>query len=685
MEKCIFSSFTKLNIYIIDIKSSKLYKFYKHFDDFIKKLHINDKKCKVTNDYNNSNVHSTIESIKSCWDEIWKEFKGYDLNSTLYTNFLLYWFYSKMIENKLDVFSIDWIYRKLQLSFSSNNNIPDYREFDNKRAFNINVLRNKKYLYDFVESSENIKKAFVDGTSENKRKYCNYIKEIFKLYKQLKEANRLKLSTPYSGELEAFESKINKEFLEYLEEKCPDNCLKFVFDTNYITLCQPTNYDPNHGVVHTPGLFSNINFLNVSGINNKIQKINILPFLLISFIYFIVDNLHSKIIHISFLFKYECNICILFFFQDSKINDLPSFKIYNKLDEKTDNLSNTDIECDNIKEFKNGYSLFTDLCKKVANNLKNLNEIISAEDENNRCLYFTYWIYDKLWDTIKDNRKYISEIPAITKLLDLGLELNNKNSKEPSCYYEINLNLDLWKEKKYLHGYFKNFDSIKIISNPDNDHYQSYCDYLNYIGQLYAKHIGACCTYYHKDDPVKEGTVDDPPIKDDYCPDFFKCDKQYNPYDLLSKFNCNVESSSKDKEKVFELATFDRYSKLLTKMLEKSPKISTAHNVNQSRQLLPVRNVDETNELKNLFDIVKGDFFYSATVPLFMLMGAFYLFFVLYKITPIGIWLRRRNSKKGKEVYRKFQEYEIDLPENDLDIRRSNAGRRRLQIAYQRT
>ncbi|CAG9475192.1 unnamed protein product [Plasmodium vivax] len=684
MEKCIFSSFTKLNIYIIDIKSSDLYKFYKHFDDFIKKLHINDEKCNVINSYNNSNVHSTIKRIKSCWDEIWKEFKKYNLNGTLCNNFLLYWFYSKMIESKLDVFSIHWIYRKLQLSFPGNNYILDYQKLDNKKAFHINVLRNKKYLYDFVEYSENIKKVFVDRTSENNLKYCNYIKEIFKLYKQLKEVNRLKLSTPYAGELEAFESKINKEFLKSLEKNCLDNCLNYVFDTNYITLCPPTNYDPNHGLVHTPGLFTNINFLNVSGINNKIQKINILSFLLISFIYFIVDNLHSKIIYISFLFKYECNIGIMFYFQDSKIKDLPSFNIYNKLDENANNISNTDLKCDEIIEFKKGYPFFTDLCKKVANNLKNLTEIISEDDENNPCLYFTYWIYDKLWDKIKNNREYISEIPAITKLLHLGHKLNNTNSNV-GCYYEINLNLDLWKEKKYLHGYFKNFNHINNMSNPYNDHYKSYCGYLNYIGQLYEKHIGACCTYFHKDDTVKEGTVEDPPIKDDYCPDFFKCDKKYNPYDLLSKFHCNVESSSKEKEKVFELATFDRYSKLLTKMLEKSSKISTAHNVHQSRQLLPVRNVEKTNELKNLFDIVKGDFFYSATVPLFMLMGAFYLFFVLYKFTPIGIWLRRRNSKKGKEVYRKFQEYEIDLPENDLDIRRSNAGRRRLQIAYQRT
>lgn len=614
------------------LESSDLYKFYKHFDDFIKKLHIKDTECNITNGYNDSNAHSTIERIKSCWDKILEEFKNYNLKSTLCTNFLLYWFYSKIIENKLDVFSIDWIYRKLQLSFPSNNYTQDYLEFVKKKAFHINILRNKKYLYDFVECSENIKNVLGERTSEHNLKYCNYIKEIFKLYKQLKEANRLKLSTTYADELQAFESKINEEFLDSLEKNCLDNCLKYVFDTNYITLCPPKNYDPNHGVVHTPDLFTNINFL-----------------------------------------------------ADNRIKVLPSFKIYNELDENTDNTSNTDIKCDEIIEFKNGYPFFTDFCKKLAKIWKKINETIPKDDENNRCLYFTYWIYDELWDTIKNNPKYISGIPAITKLLHLGLELNNKNSKEPSCYYEINLNLDLWKEKKYLHGYFKNFDSIKIISNPDNDHYQSYCDYLNYIGQLYAKHIGACCTYYHKDDPVKEGTVDDPPIKDDYCPDFFKCDKQYNPYDLLSKFNCNVESSSKDKEKVFELATFDRYSKLLTKMLEKSPKISTAHNVNQSRQLLPVRNVDETNELKNLFDIVKGDFFYSATVPLFMLMGAFYLFFILYKFTPIGIWLRRRNSKKGKEVYRNFQEYEIDLPENDLDIRRTNPGRRRIQIAYQRT
>ncbi|KMZ92838.1 variable surface protein Vir24 [Plasmodium vivax Mauritania I] len=631
-----YVTYVKLYIYYKDgndelLESSKLYKFYKHFDDFIKKLHINDEKCNVINSYNNSNVHSTIKRIKSCWDEIWKEFKKYNLNGTLCNNFLLYWFYSKMIESKLDVFSIHWIYRKLQLSFPGNNYILDYQKLDNKKAFHINVLRNKKYLYDFVEYSENIKKVFVDRTSENNLKYCNYIKEIFKLYKQLKEDNRLKSSTTYAHELQYFENKINEEFLKSLETTCPDNCLKYVFDTNYITLCPPKNYDPNHGVVHTPSLFTNINFLNVSGINNKIQKINILSFLLISFIYYIVDNLHSKIIHISFLFKYECNICIMFYFQDSKIKDLPSFKIYNELDENTDNTSNTDIKCDEIKEFKNGYPLFIDLCKKVAKNLKKLNETKLAADENISCSYFTYWIYDKLWDTIKNKPEYISGIPAITKLLHLGYKLNNKNSKV-GCYYEINLNLDLWKEKKYLHGYFMNFDNINNITNPDNENYKSYCDYLNYIGQLYEKHIGACCTYFHKDDTVKEGTDDDPPIKDDYCPDFFKCNKKYNPYDLLSKFHCDVKSSSKDKEKVFELATFDRYSKLLTKISEKSSKISTAHNVHQSRQLSPVRNVDKTNELKNLFDIVKGDFFYSATVPLFMLMGAFYLFFILYKV-----------------------------------------------------
>ncbi|SBT84983.1 PIR protein [Plasmodium ovale] len=101
-----------------------------------------------------------------------------------------------------------------------------------------------------------------------------------------------------------------------------------------------------------------------------------------------------------------------------------------------------------------------------AKNLINLHEIFSEEKDNDkRCRYFNFWITDHV------RKKFNTQ---------------------------SNIDLELWKERKYLYDYIENYNDIKVIINSDGNLCKIYSKYFDNIKELHDRYKGKCCKDYTK-------------------------------------------------------------------------------------------------------------------------------------------------------------------------------------------
>ncbi|KNA02605.1 hypothetical protein PVNG_05149 [Plasmodium vivax North Korean] len=257
------------------------------------------------------------------------------------------------------------------------------------------------------------------------------------------------------------------------------------------------------------------------------------------------------------------------------------------------------------------------LCAKIARNLRKLSTM-SKEDSINNCEYFTHWIYDELKKSFGTDKNYIYDIPFAYKLLDTGLRVNNA-LKRNNCNYSYNHNMSFHelKERKDLHDYFKDYQTIfanksTLTENVKNE----LCKKITHAAELYEKHIWSCCEYFNEDNHYNEN-----------CSNYFKCKKEYNPYKLLDKLNCGDKESYKYLENIYDKLNIDNIIKLFEEKVKKKPKIIEKVNVAQ-----PIT-IERTE------DIFEFDLFNISTLGILSLLGFLIICFIFYKVhTSIFIY-----------------------------------------------
>ncbi|SBS89463.1 PIR Superfamily Protein [Plasmodium ovale curtisi] len=148
------------------------------------------------------------------------------------------------------------------------------------------------------------------------------------------------------------------------------------------------------------------------------------------------------------------------------------------------------------------YSGIHEICYMFAKNLINLHEILSEEKDNDkRCIYFNFWITDhvrKKFNTQWEDKSKISSI--LTGFLTVE-KFIAEESKNNNCQFNYNSNIDLelWKERKYLYDYIENYDDIKVIINSDGNLCKIYSKYFDNIKELHETYKGECCKgFSHK-------------------------------------------------------------------------------------------------------------------------------------------------------------------------------------------
>ncbi|CAI7719817.1 PIR protein [Plasmodium vivax] len=283
------------------------------------------------------------------------------------------------------------------------------------------------------------------------------------------------------------------------------------------------------------------------------------------------------------------------------------------------------------------------LCAKIETNFKKLHSMDSNKGNEELCLYFTYWLYDQISKMFSKKYNYIIDIPDIYKLFDVIHKINLTFEKKDKCYVEYRLNAKMseLKKMKHMHDYFMVFENLKTHLACKDENKQKCCDYVKHINELYKKYIGNCCTCYFRTKECHNN-----------C-DYFKCDQDYNPYELYKEFECEkLGDNEKGFEKVGTPTAIDYYFIHL-------------------RSLRP--------QCNSIF----CDLFYVAVLSAFSILGLFLVFFIFYKFTPLGSRSQKRAINK-KRIQNVIHEEEVRqrAPRGSND-RKKNPKPQRIRLAYQ--
>ncbi|VUZ99318.1 PIR protein [Plasmodium vivax] len=599
-----------------------------------------------------------IENIVRNWTQI---MNGYKTNNYKHCNYLIYWLYDKVVkEGNSNSFNINWIYGKFQNlleknSFCAIRNEKCNRIFD--KVFNVNTLKNKKYFYDISESYNFLKDILNGDNSDNQKKCCDYIKYIFGLYKEINE-KPLKSAQGCFDEINYFETTYKKkDILDLITNKCHISEIESIFTKNNEAL-SISNAQPE----------------------SELDQVYALPI--------IAEKLDESI-----------------------LNDLPSQEIYKELNSNQD-LDKYKDYCEQLFETENNKDSLLLLCKKFSRNLKGKLSNIENKETNNtdRCLYFNHWLYEEIGKIYADHSKYVYNIPAFSKFLSVSDTINSKlmpnevykniqliedelkkyytdllehlskqiklkkevnypiyeampkeNFKHYKitnyvpCVYNLICRLDECKYIKDLFDYFKNYKTIsKCDISSEKVKCQNYCKYVTYINKLYENYIHKCCTYFSTGKHV------------DNCPKHFKCDQEYNPYKLYLKLNCSeIQQQGEKLIEVIKPSPIDQYVKWLTDISEKQRHIS--HNLYSS---------------KILYEMLISDPFYMFTLTFSGIIGIFFLFFILYKFTPLRSIFDKGEYQKKSIKNNLIEDNKIKHATHNKESKRKNPPNQRIRIAY---
>ncbi|SBT74284.1 Plasmodium vivax Vir protein, putative [Plasmodium ovale] len=177
--------------------------------------------------------------------------------------------------------------------------------------------------------------------------------------------------------------------------------------------------------------------------------------------------------------------------------DSSKYILYNKLNQNCDDVSKYVNYCRRVNYLKRYYSDILDVCYKFARNLINLNEILIEETNDERCRYVNFWITDNIrrkLETEWHNKDHINSI--LTGFYSVQYAITTA-SPSNNCYFDYRSSIDLylWKERKDLHDYIRNYEYIKKKITLGGDICTTYYKYFDYIKGLHEKYKGECCDY----------------------------------------------------------------------------------------------------------------------------------------------------------------------------------------------
>ncbi|SBT59027.1 PIR Superfamily Protein [Plasmodium ovale wallikeri] len=299
------------------------------------------------------------------------------------------------------------------------------------------------------------------------------------------------------------------------------------------------------------------------------------------------------------------------------LNNSSKYELYNKFNEKCDHKCNYVSYCSEVDYLEKWYTGFLDVCYMFARNLINLNEILSGENNEKRCIYMNFWITDyvrKMLENKWKNNTYISYI--LPSFLTVENIITGA-SKKYNCHfdYSSNIDLNLWKERKDLHDYIENYSYIKEKIESDMHLCKIYSEYFVYIKGLHEKYKRECCNGLS-----------------DKCPNQLNLDYFCNNEILINKLECNenkVVLTASPKEVKYQV-------------LEEH---GASGRYNSAPASLHDRNQEVTGDI-----LTNNSGYYAKLGTSISFLGIASTIFYLYKFTTFGNLIRSKVLKTKIKV-----------------------------------
>ncbi|GAW79038.1 variable surface protein [Plasmodium gonderi] len=209
---------------------------------------------------------------------------------------------------------------------------------------------------------------------------------------------------------------------------------------------------------------------------------------------------------------------------ESLLNELPSSERYKKLS-SINNPGQYESYCNRSSMQGTDKKHLKALCAKSVGNLKNLRNLENLEKtHDDRCTFYTFWVYKELSKIFKGSSSKI-DYQFFNELDDILLRVNLNELNKVYCDFKIEPDLNNWNEKRMLHDFFKNSETIyQCIISEISGCREKYCNYVVDVKRLYDKYKPLC-------------------LWEEVC-DYFDFNKK-NPYEILAKLKCigyeNVE------------------------------------------------------------------------------------------------------------------------------------------------
>ncbi|SBS94776.1 PIR Superfamily Protein [Plasmodium ovale curtisi] len=491
-------------------------------------------------------LYSSLDSsCISCYSETCN---GYDIDNPnlrdrIFCDHIIHWLYGKVKDGNFDVTELYKFYKKLEIllknkCLSENEGKKSYKIF--VKTHDMQILKYKKELYDFLEYYNNIKNVLNKVKILNKDMYKTYIENMFDLYIKMEINNYKEM---YDKEIEHFKEKFKdvKSELTFLEKECPGDYIKLVFNKENNSLRNLKKDKFQESLKNTVVVYENTEM----PLTDKSS-----------------DGVHA----------YE-----------DILKEFPSSTIYERLNNK-DDINEYRLVCNDVFMLEKDFPWSVYLCEKLSRNIgNNISHIKDNEtNEHDRCLYFTFWTYDEIRKIYNGNIQKIFETPlfvelvkvanniyydlsrreiiansvliqnefrkkdelirnSLSKDLEKRQKVTNVNEvmkerfvgkhelfKYKPCFYSFDCSFDKCTEMKDLFDYFKNYNSMETKITTIKNKYSVFCKHLLYINGLYEKYMSKCCTCFLRSKECR-----------DDCPDFFKCNQLYNPYNFYTKIKCN--------------------------------------------------------------------------------------------------------------------------------------------------
>ncbi|SBT71942.1 PIR protein [Plasmodium ovale] len=554
------------------------------------------------------NLFEHVKNILEKWDESYAKYQ--DLSPNKSCEYLNYWLYGKLIHLNATPCDIEIFYLLWHKYVMDKEKLINKCNNEKSYGFSKEELINKKKLFDFLEYFKVIKEKLSDVKNENTNEYCKYIKDIFELYKYMVHK---KILQSYNEEIKLFKKVLSdNNVLHLLDEKCPNMCLGLVFNEKYKTLCKFEEKPLTEQEKEKLNLCKNPEGINTVGHD---------------------DGNHEKIYDVT---------------------NLPTYSVYKELNADITGQNYYTI-CSKLIWYDEKHCGIFNLCNKLVRNLIKYSKMKNKE-RTEHCSYITHWLYDQIGKIQNINSNNLYNTVAVSELFKVRNDILHQLDTFDCLYNTPNINLKEKKEQKYLHDYFKNHSEMKCEDASSGNKCENYCNYITFISKIYAKYIDECCHCFESG--YCRGK----------CPDFFKCDDNYNPHTLFEKLECNKFKELRETiKKVDRQIPEDHFVKWITDISVKLP-----HLLNWDNKKSSITSEEADNK-------ITWDQFYIFALVSFGFFGVFLIFFIFYKFTPLGSYFNNRDSRKKMSYFENFEQQYL---EDNVELSHGNKNNQRMRLAY---